>query len=83
MTPHVLMLPIQPQRAWHSFTAFGTLFNVLLGAVIRARGSDTVYDRIEQITAMRQQFIGFSGPSPSPEPAGAAPSRRARKRHSV
>jgi DNA-binding MurR/RpiR family transcriptional regulator len=83
MTPHVLMLPIQPQRAWHSFTAFGTLFNVLLGAVIRARGSDTVYDRIEQITAMRQQFIGFSGPSPSPEPAGATPSRRSRKRRSV
>jgi DNA-binding MurR/RpiR family transcriptional regulator len=80
MTPHVLMLPIQPQRAWHSFTAFSTLFNVLLGAVIRARGSDAVYQRIEQITAMRQQFIGFSGPSPSPEPAGAAPSRRARKR---
>ena len=82
LTPHVLMLPIQPQRAWHSFTAFGTLFNVLLGAVIRARGSDAVYERIEQITAMRQQFIGFSGPSPSPEPAGAAApsSRRARKR---
>lgn len=81
LTPHVLMLPIQPERAWHSFTAFGTLFNLLLGAVIRARGSDAVYDRIEQITAMRQQFIGFSGPSPSPEPAGAtAPARRARKR---
>jgi len=79
LTPHVLMLPIQPQRAWHSFTAFGTLFNVLLGAVIRARGSDAVYERIEQITAMRQQFIGFSGPSPSPEPAGTNSSRRARK----
>jgi len=79
MTPHVLLLPIQPGRAWHSFTAFGTLFNLLLGAVIRARGSDAVYGRIEQITAMRQQFIGFSGPSPASEPAGAAPSRRVRK----
>ncbi|MBS0382441.1 MAG: MurR/RpiR family transcriptional regulator [Proteobacteria bacterium] len=80
LTPHVLMLPIEPERAWHSFTAFGTLFNVLLGAVIRERGSDAVYERIEQITAMRQQFIGFSEPSPSPEPAGAAaPARRARK----
>src|SRR6185312_13072092 len=75
MTPHVLLLPIQPGRAWHSFTAFGTLFNLLLGAVIRARGSDAVYGRIEQITAMRQQFIGFSGPSPASEPAGAAASR--------
>lgn len=81
LTPHVLMLPVQPDRAWHSFTAFGTLFNVLLGAVIRARGSDAVYKRIEQITTMRQQFIGFTGPSTSPEPAGAtAPSRQARKR---
>lgn len=79
MTPHVLMLPIQPGRAWHSFTAFGTLFNLLLGAVIRARGTDAVYGRIEQITATRQQFIGFSGPSPSPEPAGAARSRRGRR----
>ncbi|MGN6191025.1 MAG: MurR/RpiR family transcriptional regulator [Rhodanobacteraceae bacterium] len=82
LTPHVLMLPIQRERAWHSFTAFGALFNVLLGAVIRARGSDAVYDRIEQITAMRQQFIGFSGPSPRPDPpadAGAKPTRRSRK----
>jgi DNA-binding MurR/RpiR family transcriptional regulator len=81
LTPHVLMLPIQPGRAWHSFTAFGTLFNLLLGAVIRARGSDAVYERIERITAMRQQFIGFSGPSlSSAAPAGATPDRRARKR---
>ncbi|HET7221868.1 MAG TPA: MurR/RpiR family transcriptional regulator [Rhodanobacteraceae bacterium] len=82
LTPHVLMLPIQPERAWHSFTAFGTLFNLLLGAVVRARG-DAVYERIEQITAMRQQFIGFSGSSMSPEPAagaGATASRRTRKR---
>lgn len=81
LTPHVLMLPIQPNRAWHSFTAFGTLFNVLLGAVIRTRGSDAVYERIAQITAMRQRFIGFSGPSLSPAPARAAPgARRSRKR---
>jgi DNA-binding MurR/RpiR family transcriptional regulator len=80
LTPHVLLLPIHPGRAWHSFTAFGALFNVLLGAVIRARGNHAVYERIEQITAMRQQFIGFSGPSPAPEPAGAVPPRRARKR---
>jgi DNA-binding MurR/RpiR family transcriptional regulator len=81
LTPHVLMLPAQPDRAWHSFTAFGTLFNVMLGAVIRARGSDAVYARIQQITGLRQQFIGFSGPSPSPRPAKpAAPARRARRR---
>ncbi|MGH8182921.1 MAG: MurR/RpiR family transcriptional regulator [Rhodanobacteraceae bacterium] len=77
LTPHVLMLPIQPDRAWHSFTAFGTLFNVLLGAVIRARGSDAVYERIEQITAMRQQFIGFSGPGPVGR-GGAASGKKTR-----
>lgn len=81
LTPHVVMLPIQAGRAWHSFTAFGTLFNLLLGGVIRACGSDAVYERIERITAMRQQFIGFSGPSSPPAAkAGATPSRRARKR---
>jgi DNA-binding MurR/RpiR family transcriptional regulator len=80
LTPHVLMLPIQPGRAWHSFTAFGTLFNLLLGAVIRARGSNAVYGRIEQISAMRHRFIGFSGPSPAPEPADATRSGRVRKR---
>lgn len=74
LTPHVLMLPIQAERAWHGFTAFGMLFNLLLGAVIRARGSDAVYERIEQITAMRQQFIGFSGPGP----AGAAAGKESR-----
>lgn len=80
LTPHVLMVPIQAERAWHSFTAFSALFSLLLGGVIRARG-DAVYQRIEQITAMRQRFIGFSGPSLSPAPApGATPSRRARKR---
>jgi DNA-binding MurR/RpiR family transcriptional regulator len=85
LTPHVLMLPVQSERAWHSFTAFGTLFNVLVGAVIRARGSDAVYERIEQITAMRQQFIGFSGPGQSDrnhaasgkKPRNAAATRRA------
>lgn len=80
LTPHVLMVPIQAERTWHSFTAFSALFSLLLGGVIRARG-DIVYERIEQITAMRQRFIGFSGPSLSPTPASrATASRRARKR---
>lgn len=80
LTPHVLRIPIQAERAWHSFTAFSALFSLLLGGVIRARG-DVVYERIEQITAMRQRFIGFSGASlPSTPPSGATPARRARKR---
>ncbi|MDE2496197.1 MAG: MurR/RpiR family transcriptional regulator, partial [Xanthomonadaceae bacterium] len=83
LTPHVLMLPIQPERAWHSFTAFGALFNVLLGAVIRARGSDVVYERIEQITAMRQQFIGFSGPGPASAASGKKTRNATTRRASV
>jgi DNA-binding MurR/RpiR family transcriptional regulator len=78
LTPHVLMLPIQPARAWHDFTAFGALFSLLLGAVVRARGN-AVYERIEQITSMRQRFIGFSGPSLSAA-AGTTRKRRTRGR---
>lgn len=83
VTPHVLMLPIHGNRPWHSFSAFSSLFSLLLNAVIRERG-DAVYDRIEQITGLRQKLVGFSGPSLAPrEPPRAASksapgSRRAR-----
>jgi hypothetical protein len=38
-----------------------------------------VYERIEQITSMRQRFIGFSGPSLSAA-AGTTRKRRTRGR---
>ncbi|MGH8146412.1 MAG: MurR/RpiR family transcriptional regulator [Rhodanobacteraceae bacterium] len=73
LTPHVLMLPIDGYRPWHAFGAFSSLFSLLLNSVIHECG-DAVYARIEQITNLRQQFIGYSGPSltSSQAPADAA-----------
>lgn len=62
LTGHVLMVPIHPDRNWHSFSAFVSLFSLLLSAVIAELGAG-VYNRIEDIDGLRQQFIGFSGPS--------------------
>ena len=74
LTPHVLMLPIRNERPWHSFAGFSSLFSLLMNAVIHAAG-DGVYTRIEQITALRQQLVGYSGPSlaGSHAPAGRKP----------
>lgn len=85
LTPHVLMLPIRDDRPWHSFVGFSSLFSLLLNAVIRERG-DSVYDRIEQITGLRQQLVGYNGPTlggraggngPKDKDRGAADKRRA------
>jgi DNA-binding MurR/RpiR family transcriptional regulator len=70
LTPHVLMLPIDGRRPWHAFGAFSSLFSLLLNAVIHECG-DVVYTRVEQITNLRQQFIGYSGPSLSSSQAPA------------
>ncbi|HEX5353222.1 MAG TPA: MurR/RpiR family transcriptional regulator [Rhodanobacteraceae bacterium] len=80
LTPHVLMIPIHADRAWHNFGAFSSLFSLLLDAVIRERG-DSVYERIERITGLRQQFIGFSGPSLASDAAAdpVTATRRIRK----
>lgn len=88
LTPHVLMIPVSGDRAWHSFGAFSVLFSLLLDGVIRAR-REAVYERIEQITGLRQKFIGFSGPAlgagrahgaASRNGAAANSARRVRKR---
>lgn len=62
LTPYVLMLPIRDDRPWHSFVGFSSLFSLLMNAVTRERG-DAVYERIEQITGLRQQLVGYSGPN--------------------
>lgn len=81
LTPNVLMIPVNTDRKWHSYAAFSTLFSLLLTAATAELG-DTVYERISQITALRQQFIGFNGPSLSSEPpaAGAAEAKATTRR---
>lgn len=64
LTPHVLMIPVNNDRAWHSFSSFSNLFSLLFSAVTQVRG-ERVLDRIEQITHLRQHFVGFDGPASS------------------
>lgn len=61
LTPHVLMIPMQTGRAWHSFGTLTSLFSLLINAVILEMGD--VFGRIGDITALRQKFIGYAGPS--------------------
>ncbi|HLI17569.1 MAG TPA: MurR/RpiR family transcriptional regulator [Rhodanobacteraceae bacterium] len=74
LTSHVLMIPVSGDRTWHNFGAFTALFSLLLDGVIRAL-DDAVYDRIEQITDLRQKFIGFSGPALAGSRTHPAPPR--------
>ncbi|MGH8113977.1 MAG: MurR/RpiR family transcriptional regulator [Rhodanobacteraceae bacterium] len=76
LTPHVLMISVRDDRPWHNFSAFTTLFSALLGGVVRELG-DEVYARIQQITNLRQQFIGFSGAARQPGRAGTRGSSKA------
>jgi DNA-binding MurR/RpiR family transcriptional regulator len=61
LTPHVLMIPMQTGRAWHSFGTLTSLFSLLINAVIRETGD--ILGRVGDITELRQKFIGYDGPS--------------------
>jgi DNA-binding MurR/RpiR family transcriptional regulator len=61
LTPHVLMIPVQTGRAWHSFGTLTSLFSLLINAVIRE--TDDILGRVGDITELRQKFIGYDGPS--------------------
>jgi DNA-binding MurR/RpiR family transcriptional regulator len=82
LTPHVLMIPMQTGRAWHSFGTLTSLFSLLINAMIREMGD--VFGRIGDITDMRQKFIGYDGPSlpgkGTPANASGKTSSRGRKR---
>jgi len=57
LTDHVLMLPAEMERTWHNFTAAMSLLSLLIGAVTRAQGD--MYDRIGDITQLRQKLVGY------------------------
>ncbi|MHB1056704.1 MAG: MurR/RpiR family transcriptional regulator [Rhodanobacter sp.] len=65
LTPHVLTIPVQTGRAWHSFGTLTSLFSLLINAVIRETGD--ILGRVGDITELRQKFIGYDGPSLSGE----------------
>ena len=55
LTPNVLM--IQADRAWHSFSAYTSLFSLLTTAMVQEKGD--VMDRITEINRLRQRFAGY------------------------
>lgn len=57
LTDHVLMLPADLERPWHNFTAATSLLSLLIGAVSQAQGD--MFDRIGDITQLRQRLVGY------------------------
>jgi DNA-binding MurR/RpiR family transcriptional regulator len=83
LTDHVLMLPIDDHRAWHNFSAVNSLFSLLIGAVSNEMGER--FERIGDITQLRQKFVGYmEAPAAGERPAKAtakkttAPARKRR-----
>jgi DNA-binding MurR/RpiR family transcriptional regulator len=78
LTDHVLMLPIDDHRAWHNFSAANSLFSLLIGAVSNEMGDR--FERIGDITQLRQKFVGYvEAPAPAPSKASAASKTSAMK----
>lgn len=63
LTDHVLMLPIDPHRAWHNFGAVTSLLSLLISAVTQELGD--VYERIGDVTQLRQKFVGYEEAMPT------------------
>lgn len=57
LTSHVLMLPTEIERPWHNFTGAMCLLSLLIGAV--ARKQDEMFNRIGDMTRLRQKFVGY------------------------
>ncbi|MEP7185263.1 MAG: MurR/RpiR family transcriptional regulator [Rhodanobacter sp.] len=62
LTDNVLMLPLDPHRAWHNFGAVTSLLSLLISEVTRVQGD--MFERIGDITALRQQFVGYDEAPP-------------------
>jgi hypothetical protein len=60
LTDNVLMLRLDPERAWHNFGAVTSLLSLLISDVTRVQGD--MFERIGDVTALRQQFVGYDEP---------------------
>ena len=79
LTDHVLMLPAELERPWHNFTAATSLLSLLIGAVTREQGD--MFDRIGDITQLRQKLVGYvEAPAIEKRAAGQHPRRRVASR---
>lgn len=70
LTDNVLMLPLDTDRVWHNFGAVTSLFSLLIGEVTRVQGD--MFERIGDVNALRQQFVGYDE---APPVAKRAPAR--------
>lgn len=81
LTDHVLMIPIDEARAWHNFGPAMSLLSLLIGAVARRQEQAGMFDRIDQITRLRQTFAGYvEAPALGDPPAGKARPKATGKR---
>ncbi|MEO7066845.1 MAG: MurR/RpiR family transcriptional regulator [Rhodanobacter sp.] len=63
LTDNVLMLPIDPDRTWHNFSAVTSLLSFLITEITRAQGEQL--ERIAEITQLRQKFVGYDEAPPA------------------
>ncbi|MDQ6647929.1 MAG: MurR/RpiR family transcriptional regulator [Pseudomonadota bacterium] len=63
LTGNVLMLPLDPNRVWHNFGAVTSLLSLLTSEVTRVQGD--MFERIGDVTALRQQFVGYDEAPPA------------------
>jgi DNA-binding MurR/RpiR family transcriptional regulator len=62
LTDNVLMLPLDPDRTWHNFGAVTSLLSLLISEVTRVQGD--MFERIGEVTALRQRFVGYDEAPP-------------------
>jgi DNA-binding MurR/RpiR family transcriptional regulator len=72
LTDNVLMLRLDPERAWHNFGAVTSLLSLLISDVTRVQGD--MFERIGDVAALRQQFVGYdeAPPKAKRKPGSAA-----------
>jgi DNA-binding MurR/RpiR family transcriptional regulator len=72
LTPNVLM--IQADRAWHSFSAYTSLFSLLTTAMAQEKGD--VMERIGEINQLRQHFAGYLGGAGKDKGSAEVPAKK-------
>ena len=78
LTDNVLMLPLDPDRAWHNFGAVTSLLSLLISEVTRVQGD--MFERIGDVTALRQLFVGYDEAPPAAKRKPGNPAKRGAKK---
>lgn len=83
LTDNVLMLPLEPDLVWHNFGAVTSLLSLLISDVTRVQGD--MFERIGDVTALRQKFVGYDETPPVAKrnSRGAAKKARGKTKSSV